>query len=52
MNFKLKDLVVTILVILGMLGSINWLEIPFWIYILFLISYAGLRLSYHDEDEF
>ena len=51
MKFLLKDLVVTMLAVLGMLGSINWMDIPFWIYLLLLVSYGGLRLANKDNND-
>ena len=51
MKLTYKDLSVAVLVLLGILGSINWLEIPFWIYLLILVSYAGLRLAGKESDE-
>lgn len=51
MKLAYKDLTVAVLVVLGILGSINWMEIPFWIYLLILIAYAGLRLANKESDE-
>lgn len=51
MKFTFKDLTVGILVILGIAGSINWITIPYYIYIFILIAYAGLRLANKDENE-
>lgn len=50
MKLKLIDLVVATLTLLGILGSINWLEIPFWVYLLLLVAYAGLRLAKKESD--
>ena len=51
MKLTYKDLAVAVLVLLGVLGSINWLEIPFYIYLFIAIAYAGLRLANKESDE-
>lgn len=51
MKLLIKDLVVLTLVLLGILGSINWLEIPFWVYLTLVVAYAGLRLADKDSNE-
>ena len=50
MKITLKDLVVGVLALLGIIGSINWIEIPFWIYILLIVAYAGLRLAKKEDN--
>jgi hypothetical protein len=45
MKLKLVDAVVLILTVLGILGSINWMEIPFWVYLVLVVAYGGLRIS-------
>lgn len=50
MKLTYKDLTVVLLVVLGVLGSINWLEIPFWVYLLVLFAYAGLRLAGKESN--
>ena len=51
MKLAYKDLTVAVLVVLGILGSINWLEIPYYIYIFIIIAYSGLRLAGKEGDE-
>jgi hypothetical protein len=48
MKFNLKDLLLLAAVVLGILSNINWLNVPFWIYIILGLSYFGLR--YFDEE--
>ena len=50
MKLTFKDLTVGILVVLGILGSINWLEIPYYIYLLLAVAYGGLRLANKEND--
>ncbi len=50
MKFKIVDLVVLAIAVLGIIGSINWIEIPFWLYLLLIVAYAGLRLSKKESD--
>lgn len=52
MKLKLNDLVVCLLVLLGILGSINWMPIPYYVYVIVLVAYAGLRLSSFNNKEF
>ncbi len=51
MKVTYKDLTVGILGLLGILGSINWLEIPFWVYLLIVVAYSGLRLAGKSNAE-
>ena len=50
MKLKIVDLVVLAIAVLGIIGSINWIEIPFWLYLLLIVAYAGLRLSKKESD--
>jgi len=49
-ELTLKDLIVGALALLGILGSINWIEIPFWVYLLLIVVYAGLRLAKKEDN--
>lgn len=49
MKIKLKDLTVLALAVLGIVSDINWLDVPFWVYLLLVTAYAGLRLSGKDN---
>lgn len=51
MKLLIKDIAVLALTALGILGSINWLEIPFWVFLVILVAYAGVRLADKDSTE-
>jgi len=41
-NFK--DLIVTALVVLGAISDVNWLDVPFWVYIILGVVYVAMRM--------
>jgi hypothetical protein len=51
MKVTFKDLAVGILGVLGVVSSISWLDIPFWVYLVVIVAYGGLRLADKDSNE-
>lgn len=50
-NLRLSDLITIALCVCGMLSDINWINVPFWIYLLLIVVYGGLRLSNTENSE-
>jgi hypothetical protein len=42
MKLDLKDLVVVALLVLGMLSDFNFIDVPFWVFIVIGSFYAGI----------
>ena len=48
MRVTIKDLIVVGLALLGGLSDINWLDVPFWAYLILLVVYVALRFMKRD----
>lgn len=43
-NSYIKDVMVFCLALLGGLSDINWMDVPFWVYIIVFFVYVILRV--------
>lgn len=51
MKLLIKDIAVLALAVLGIVGTIKGFNIPFYVYLIILVAYAGVRLADKDSTE-
>lgn len=50
MKITIKDIAVATLMVLGIASDFNWMDVPFWVFIIVGVVYAGLRLAGKTND--
>jgi len=49
---KLNDLIIAVVIALGAVSEINWVNIPFWVYLVLGGVYIVFRLTGKDNKKF
>ena len=49
MKLKMNDLIIAVFIALGVVSDINWLDVPFWVYLLLGAFYLVFRAAKRGE---